>query len=151
MLYTCAMPRGYWLMKSEPDAFSWSDLVRDGSTLWDGVRNYQARNHLRSMRAGDHALLYHSISDKAVVGIMEVRAEAQPDPTALSGDWSVVTVVPLRPLKAPVTLASLKSDPALADLPLIRQNRLSVMPLTPDHYRHILSLGGLGDMRDATD
>lgn len=131
-------------MKSEPDAFSWSDLVRDGSTLWDGVRNYQARNHMRAMRVGDHALLYHSISDKAVVGIMEVSAEAQPDPTAASGDWSVVTLVPLQALKAPVTLATLKSDPALTDLPLIRQNRLSVMPLTAAHYDHILHLGGFG-------
>src|SRR5690348_2510880 len=113
----------YWLMKSEPESYSWSDLVRDGGTEWDGVRNNAARLHLKAMRKGDEAFFYHSTSDKAVVGIMRVTREAKPDPR--DPDWVSVRVEPLRPV-GPVTLADIKAEPRLSKMELIRQSRLSV-------------------------
>ena len=120
----------YWLMKSEPEAYSWDDLVRDGGTEWDGVRNNAATLNLKSMKPGDRAFLYHSVSDKAVVGIMEIVREAQPDPKAKPGErWVSVRVKPVEKLQRPVTLAEIKAEPRLADIELIRQSRLSIAPI----------------------
>ncbi|MFM8877927.1 MAG: EVE domain-containing protein [Verrucomicrobiota bacterium] len=134
------MPTRHWLVKQEPEAYPWTQLVSDRKTAWTGVRNFQARNHLRAMQAGDPVLYYHSVTGKQVVGIAQVVREAYPDPTATEGDWSVVDLAPLRPLKRPVDLAVLKSDPITRDMPLIRQSRLSVMPIEPTVFRRILEL-----------
>jgi predicted RNA-binding protein with PUA-like domain len=123
-------------MKSEPEAYSWADLMRDGVTEWDGVRNNAARLHLKAMRKGDEALLYHSMSDKAVVGIMRVTREAQPDPK--DAEWVSVRVEPVRPLARPVTLAEIKAEPKLAKMELIRQSRLSVAPVRADEWEVVL-------------
>ena len=128
----------YWLMKSEPAAYGWADLVRDGGTEWDGVRNNAARLHLRAMRAGDEAFLYHSMSDKAVVGIMRVTREARPDPK--DADWVAVRVEPVRPLERPVTLKDIKAEPRLAQMELIRQSRLSVAPVREAEWAVVLEL-----------
>ena len=132
----------HWLVKSEPSAYSWNDLVRDGRTAWTGVRNFQARNNLRSMKEGDLVLFYHSVKDPSVIGISKVIRAAYPDPTAKEGDWSCVDLVPVKPLPSPAPLATIKADPALAEIALIRQSRLSVMPITAKEYKRILSLGG---------
>jgi predicted RNA-binding protein with PUA-like domain len=129
-----------WLVKQEPEVYSFADLERDGQTVWDGVRNFQARNNLRLMRRGDRVLVYHSVEAKEVVGIAEVTREAFPDPTAEEGDWSAVELRPVRRLARPISLAQIKADPALAEIALIRQSRLSVMPLEPDAYDRILAL-----------
>ena len=128
-----------WLMKSEPSSYGWADLVRDGGTEWDGVRNPTARIHLRSMKVGDEAFLYHSMSDKAVVGIMRIVRDAQPD--AKDPNWVSVRVEPVRPLP-PVTLKAIKAEPALADMELIRQSRLSVAPVREEEWRKILEMPG---------
>ena len=130
----------HWLMKSEPESYSWSDLVRDGGTEWDGVRNNAARLHLKAMKAGDEAFLYHSMSDKAVVGVMRIVRAAQPDPK--DPDWVSVRVEPVRPLARPVTLAEIKAEPKLAKMELIRQSRLSVAPVRDEEWRLILMMGG---------
>jgi predicted RNA-binding protein with PUA-like domain len=130
----------YWLMKSEPASYSWDDLVRDGGTEWDGVRNNAARLHLRAMKAGDKAFLYHSMSDKAVVGIMRIARGPQPDPK--DANWVSVRVEPIRPLPSPVTLAAIKAEPKLAQMELIRQSRLSVAPVRDEEWRMILKMGG---------
>jgi predicted RNA-binding protein with PUA-like domain len=127
----------FWLMKSEPASYSWDDLVRDGGTEWDGVRNNAARLHLKAMKIADEALLYHSMSDKAVVGIMRITRAAQPDPK--DPDWVSVRVEPVRPLR-PVTLARIKSEPKLAKMELIRQSRLSVAPVREEEWRTILDM-----------
>lgn len=129
----------FWLMKSEPSSYGWSDLVRDGGTEWDGVRNPTARIHLRAMKVGDEAFLYHSMSDKAVVGIMRITRAAQPD--AKDPNWVSVRVEPVRPLQ-PVTLKAIKAEPTLADIELIRQSRLSVAPVRPEEWRKILEMAG---------
>jgi len=129
----------HWLMKSEPESYSWSDLVRDGGTEWDGVRNNAARLHLKAMRKGDEAFFYHSMSDKAVVGIMRVAREAQPDPK--DPDWVSVRVEPVRPL-SPVTLADIKAEPRLAKMELIRQSRLSVAPVRDEEWSVLLQMAG---------
>jgi predicted RNA-binding protein with PUA-like domain len=129
----------HWLMKSEPESYSWSDLVRDGGTEWDGVRNNAARLHLKAMRKGDEAFFYHSMSDKAVVGIMRITREAQPDPK--DGDWVSVRVEPVKAIH-PVTLADIKSEPRLAKMELIRQSRLSVAPVRDDEWKVVLELAG---------
>jgi predicted RNA-binding protein with PUA-like domain len=129
----------HWLMKSEPESYGWEDLVRDGGTEWDGVRNNAARLHLKAMKKGDEAFFYHSMSDKAVVGIMRVTREAQPDPKA--PDWVSVRVEPVRPLR-PVTLAEIKGEPKLAKMELIRQSRLSVAPVRDDEWKTILNMAG---------
>lgn len=128
----------HWLMKSEPESYSWSDLVRDGSTEWDGVRNNAARLHLKAMRKGDEAFFYHSMSDKAVVGIMRIVREAQPDPR--DADWVSVRVEPVRALAKPVTLARIKSEPSLARMELIRQSRLSVAPVREEEWGTVLKM-----------
>ena len=130
----------YWLVKQEPTAYSWDQFVADGKTDWTGVRNFQARNNLRSMKSGDQVLYYHSVNGKAVVGIAVVSREAFPDPTATSGDWSAVEIQPVRPVKPPVTLDQIKSDPALAQIPLLRQSRLSVMSLSQNEFEGVLGL-----------
>ena len=129
----------HWLMKSEPESYSWDDLVRDGATEWDGVRNNAARLHLKAMKPGDEAFFYHSMSDKAVVGIMRIARAAAPDPKDAS--WVSVRVEPVRPLPRPVTLAEIKAEKAFAQLPLVRQPRLSVMPLPKEAYERIVALG----------
>ena len=127
-----------WLMKSEPESYSWADLVRDGGTEWDGVRNNAARLHLKAMRQGDEAFLYHSMSDKAVVGIMRVTRGAEPDPKA--PEWVRVQVEPVKPLAKPLTLAEIKAEPALAKMELIRQSRLSVAPVRDEEWAKVLEM-----------
>jgi predicted RNA-binding protein with PUA-like domain len=129
----------YWLMKSEPASYSWDDLMRDGGTEWDGVRNNAARLHLKAMKVGDEAFFYHSMSDKAVVGIMRITREAQPDPK--NADWVSVRVEPVRVI-TPVTLAEIKAEPKLAKMELIRQSRLSVAPVRDDEWRTVLEMAG---------
>jgi predicted RNA-binding protein with PUA-like domain len=136
------MARAFWLVKQEPTAYSWDQLVRDKRTMWDGVRNFQARNNLKAMKSGDRVLYYHSVEGQAVVGIAEVAREAYPDPTAKDGDWVVVDLVPVKPLAKPVTLDAIKGVPALRDIALVRQGRLSVMPLTKDAFETIVKMGG---------
>ncbi len=133
----------YWLVKSEPDAFSWAQQVENKIEPWTGVRNYLARNNMRAMAKGDRAFFYHSNIGKEIVGIVEVARTAYPDPTAEAGDWSCVDMKALRPFKTPVTLAQMKADPALEDLALIRQSRLSVCPITAEQWHHICALGGV--------
>jgi predicted RNA-binding protein with PUA-like domain len=128
----------YWLMKSEPGTYSWADLVRDGGTDWDGVRNNAARLHLRAMKAGDEALFYHSGDQRAVVGIMRITAPGEPD--GADGAWVKVPVAPVRALARPVTLAEIKAEPKLAKMELIRQSRLSVSPVRPEEWRAVLAM-----------
>ncbi len=135
------MARGYWLVKSEPVKYSWDDFVTDGSTYWDGVRNPGARNNLRAMRARDLVLYYHSNEGKEVVGVARVIKRAYQDPSSDDPRWVVVDLAPVKPLTEPVSLARIKSEPALAQIPLVRQSRLSVMPLERDAFERILKLG----------
>jgi predicted RNA-binding protein with PUA-like domain len=128
----------HWLMKSEPESYSWADLVRDKGTEWDGVRNNAARLHLKTLKPGDTAFFYHSMSDKAVVGIMRITREAQPDPK--DPDWVSVRVEPVEPLPRPVTLAEIKAEPKLAKMELIRQSRLSVAPVRDDEWKLVLEM-----------
>ena len=130
----------YWLMKSEPGTYSWDDLVRDGATEWDGVRNPAARLHLKAMKAGDEALFYHSGDERAAVGIMRISRAAQPDPK--DANWVSVAVEPQRPLAQPVTLKAIKGEPKLAKMELIRQSRLSVSPVRGEEWRAILKMAG---------
>jgi len=129
----------YWLMKSEPGSYSWDDLVRDGGTMWDGVRNNAARLHLRAMKSGDEALFYHSMDERAVVGVMRVTGSGQPD--GEGGSWVKVPVKPVGPLAKPVTLAEIKAEPRLAKMELIRQSRLSVAPVRDEEWKLILEMG----------
>src|SRR5882762_4232114 len=131
----------YWMVKQEPETYSWSDFVSDGQTDWTGVRNYQARNNLREMKTGERVLFYHSGKDKAVVGIAEVARSAYPDPTADDVQWVAVDLKPIKALKNPVPLAAIRYDKRLSQLPLIRQSQLSVMPLTKDEFEVIVALG----------
>lgn len=133
--------KNYWLVKQEPGSYSWSDFVAEGQTAWTGVRNYTARNNLRKMQKGDEVLFYHSGEDKAVVGVARATRPAYPDPTAKEGDWSAVDLAPIKPLRRPITLRQIKSDPRLKQTPLIRQSRLSVMPLTAAEFRTIVKIG----------
>lgn len=133
----------YWLLKTEPSTYSFTDLARDGKTNWNGVRNFQARNHLAQIEKGDIALIYHSGDDKAVVGIAQVAKEGYPDPDPKKpGEWVQIDIKPLKPLKSPVLLSQIKTEKSLQTLPLIKQSRLSVMPITEQHYRTLLKLGG---------
>ena len=134
----------YWLIKSEPSVYAFEQLQRDDSTVWDGIRNYQARNNLRTMAVGDQCLYYHSNEDRAVVGIATVSAIAFPDPTADSDQWLAVEVKPGAAFVHPVTLAAMKADAALAGMSLIRQSRLSVCPVTHEEFKHVCELGGAG-------
>lgn len=130
----------YWLVKSEPSEYSYNDLVKDGSTYWDGVRNYAARNNLKSMKVGDKVLFYHSVNEKSVVGISKVVKEHYPDPTTDDDRWVVVDLAAEKKLKSPVTLSQIKAEPSLSDIALVRQSRLSVMPLDADAYKQILDM-----------
>jgi predicted RNA-binding protein with PUA-like domain len=132
---------GLWMVKQEPETYSWDDFVRDGRTDWTGVRNFQARNNLRQMKVGDRVLFYHSGTGKCVVGIAEVAKAAYPDPTADDPQWVAVDLKPLKPLKAEVLLAAIRYNPKLANLPLIRQSQLSVMPLTKEEFDVIVKMG----------
>jgi predicted RNA-binding protein with PUA-like domain len=136
----------YWLVKSEPDAFSWTQQVKNGVEPWTGVRNHMAKNNLNAMRKGDRAFFYHSNVGKEIVGIVEVVREAYPDPSmdpGEKGDWVCVDMKAVGPLPRPVTLAALKADVRFADLALIRQSRLSVMPVSEAHWALICALGGI--------
>ena len=132
----------FWLVKQEPSSYSWSDLVADGETSWTGVRNFTARNNLRKMRKTDEVLFYHSGEEKAVVGIAKVMRTAYPDPTAKEGDWSTVDLAAVKPLARPVTLREIKGNSRLRGIPLIRQLRLSVMPLAEPEFREIVNTAG---------
>jgi predicted RNA-binding protein with PUA-like domain len=131
----------YWMLRSEPDAYSWDDLVRDGATEWNGVRNYTARNFLKDMQVGDQAIFYHSNIQKAAVGIMEITRTWQPDGD--DGKWASVAVKPVRPLAKPVPLADIKADPRLAEIEVVRQSRLSVTPVRDAEWAALLEMGGL--------
>ncbi len=135
------MARRYWLAKSEPSAYSWQDLADDGSTYWDGVRTPQARNNLAAMKKGDFVLFYHSVVDPSVVGVARVTRTAYPDPTSDDERWVAVDLEPVAPLDEPVSLASIKADEKLAGMALVRQSRLSVMPVARPEFDRILRLG----------
>ena len=134
----------YWLVKSEPFKYSWADLVKDGWTYWDGVRNYEARNNIRSMAVGDQLLFYHSNEDREVVGIAEVIRENYQDPTTDDGRWSVVDIKPLQALPKPVALAVIKKEPRLSTMQLVTRSRLSVSPVTADEFGVVVAMAGLG-------
>ena len=134
------MVKNFWLVKQEPSAYPWSDFVAEGQTAWTGVRNYTARNNLRKMQPGDEVLFYHSGDDKAVVGIAKVMRAAYTDPTAKEGDWSAVDLTPVKALARPVALREIKSSPHLKQIPLVRQSRLSVVPLTAAEFREISAM-----------
>lgn len=129
-----------WLIKSEPSSYSWDRLVKDGHTVWDGVRNYTARNNLRAMKLGDEAFFYHSNEGLEIVGIAQVIKTAYPDPSAEGDTWSVVEIAPLRKLKVPVTLAQVKAHKRLADMQLVKLSRLSVSAVTEQEWKVILEL-----------
>jgi predicted RNA-binding protein with PUA-like domain len=133
----------YWLIKSEPGAWSWDDQVKAGAECWDGVRNHQAANNLKAMTVGDKCFFYHSVNDKQIVGIVEVVKEYYPDPTDDSGRFGMVDVEAVEPLKTPVTLQQIKRDPHLSQLALVRQSRLSVLPVDSRSWAMIRELGGL--------
>ena len=131
----------YWLIKSEPGAWSWDDQVRDGVTYWDGVRNYQAANNMKAMRIGDRVFFYHSVNEKRIVGIVEVVREYYPDHTDASGRFGMVDVKAVMPMTKPVTLADIKGEPKLHDLALVRQSRLSVLPVDDASWALICHMG----------
>jgi predicted RNA-binding protein with PUA-like domain len=131
----------YWLIKSEPEKYSWEKFNKDGRTFWDGVRNYTARNNLRDMKEGDLVLFYHSNEGKEVVGIAKVVKESYQDPTTDDANWVVVDFVPVEPLKNPVTLASIKAEPELKDIQLVRLGRLSVVSLKQEEFDKIVAMG----------
>ncbi len=132
----------HWLFKTEPGDYSWDQFIEDGRTAWDGVRNFQAANNMRAMKRGERAFFYRSVKDPAVLGIMEVAAEAYPDPDDPKGKFVRVDLVPVAALKEPVTLKAIKAEPGLADIALVRQSRLSVMPVSDAHWRLICTMGG---------
>ena len=131
----------FWLVKQEPSKYNWEQLVKDKETYWDGVRNYQARNNLQKMKRGDLVLFYHSVIGKEVKGICKVTKEFYPDPTSDDPRWCVVDLKPVQAMRSPVTLDGIKSHPGLEDIALIRQSRLSVMPLSKKEFKIILKLG----------
>lgn len=133
----------YWLVKSEPGSYSWQQMQRDGRTFWDGVRNPQASANLKAMRTGDRALFYHSGEERAIVGIVEIVREYYPDPSDSSGRFGMVDVKAVAPFKTPVTLARIKDDPGMKELPLVRQSRLSVMPIPAVAWKTICRWGGV--------
>jgi predicted RNA-binding protein with PUA-like domain len=135
----------YWLFKSEPGAWSWDDQVKEGKkgAEWDGIRNYQANNNMKAMKKGDLAFFYHSVNEKQVVGIVRIVKEHYPDPTDAKQKFGMVDVAAVEALKTPVTLADIKADPRLAEMPLVRHTRLSVMPVEPAFWRIICEAGGV--------
>ena len=136
------MAKNFWLVKSEPESYAWSTFVKDGRAAWTGVRNFQARNNLRAMKKGDLVAFYHSVTGKEIVGLARVEQEGYPDPTAKEGDWSCVDLVPVKPLKQPVSLETIKTDKVLSEMPLVKQSRLSVTPLDAAQFERLLKLGG---------
>ena len=136
------MARSYWLVKSEPNQYAWEQLVEDGSTCWDGVRNYEARNNLASMKPMDLVFYYHSNEGKEVVGVARVVRPSYPDPTTDDDRWVVVDIEPVVAFKRAVSLAQIKADVELAEMALVKRGRISVVPVTRDEFRHILKLGG---------
>ncbi len=137
------MTTQYWLVKSEPSAYAWADLVRDRRTAWTGVRNYAARLHLKTMQKGDEVFFYHSVESKSIVGLARVTKTFFPDPTAPGEDWAAVELTAVVALAQPVTLAQVKTDVKLQNIALVRQSRLSVMPLRPAEFAQIKQLGGI--------
>lgn len=137
------MAKNYWLVKQEPESYSWNDFLEEGGTQWTGIRNFQARNNLRAMKKGDLVFFYHSVSEKQVVGVAQVSKEHYPDPTAKEGDWSAVELKPVKPLKTSVTLDQVKNDKALAGMVLLKNSRLSTQPVTETQAKRILELGGV--------
>ena len=135
------MAKRWWLVKQEPETYSWDTFKSEGETAWTGVRNFQARNHLRSMKKGDLVFYYHTGDEKQVAGVARVGKDPYPDPTAKEGDWVCVDLVPVRALERPVGLDTIKADKVLKEMPLIRQSRLSVMPLTEAQSSRLLELG----------
>jgi len=127
----------YWLMKSEPEKYSWEDLVRDGETVWDGVRNHRASNNMREMELGDQAFYYHSVTGKEIVGIAQISRNGITDPTHPEGKWATVHIKPVRALERPISLAEIKADPDLEGIELVRLGRLSVAEITPEEWDHI--------------
>jgi len=132
------MPARHWLIKSEPAAYSWDDLVSDGETLWDGIRNHRAAGNLRAMKKGERAFFYHSVTGKEIVGIVEISEGGLPDPKDQA--WAAVRIKPVQALARPVTLAEVKADKSLAEIELVRQSRLSVAEIRPDEWDHVLEL-----------
>jgi predicted RNA-binding protein with PUA-like domain len=130
----------YWLVKQEPESYSWQDFVKEGRAAWTGVRNFQARNNLRSMKKGDLVFFYHSGSQKQIAGLASVAREPYPDPTADGGDWVGVDLAPVKAVTKPVALAAIKADSRVKDTLLVRNSRLSVMPLTKVHFEHLLAM-----------
>src|SRR5688572_23620618 len=130
----------YWLVKSEPESYSWDTFVKEKRAAWTGVRNFQARNNLRAMKRGDLVLFYHSVSDKEIVGVARVEKEAYPDPTAKEGDWSCVDLVPAKALHQAVTLEQIKSHKGLSEMPLLKNSRLSVQPVNEAQFMRVLAL-----------
>jgi predicted RNA-binding protein with PUA-like domain len=135
-----SMAKRYWLMKSEPDAYSWDDLVEEGEGTWDGVRNHRAANNLRAMQLGDEAFFYHSNIGKEIVGIATISEAGLSDPTDPEGKWAAVKVKPVRKLKTPVTLKEIKADPNLTEMELVKLSRLSVAVITPEEWDYIVAL-----------
>jgi predicted RNA-binding protein with PUA-like domain len=132
----------YWLLKSEPSSYSWTQMVKDGRTFWSGVRNFQASSNMKTMKKGDRAFFYHSGDDKAVVGTVEIAKEYYPDHTDETGKFGMVDVQAGQPVKTPVTLAAIKADPAFAELALVRQGRLSVVPVPEPLWKRLLKMAG---------
>jgi predicted RNA-binding protein with PUA-like domain len=130
----------YWLVKQEPETYSWQDFVKEGRTAWTGVRNFQARNNLRGMKKGDLAFFYHSGDEKQIVGLASVAREPYPDPTADEGDWAAVDLAPVKSVARPVTLVEIKADSHLKDILLVRNSRLSVMPLGKPQFERLLAM-----------
>ena len=133
----------YWLFKSEPGAWSWDDQVAAGTAEWDGIRNYQADNNMKAMKVGDKAFFYHSVDERSIVGVVEIAREHYPDPTDPKGRFGMVDVTAKIPVISPVTLADIKAEPALADLALVRQSRLSVVPIEPAEWKHLCKMAGI--------
>ena len=139
------MKRKYWLLKSEPSTWSWSDQLKSKIDMWDGVRNYQARNNLMKMKKGDHCFFYHSVSEKSIIGIVEVVKESYPDPTDVSRKFVAIDVKALEELKNPVSLEKIKKNKSLKNLPLIKQSRLSVMPIKLNEFKEIIKISKKND------
>lgn len=133
----------YWLFKSEPEGYSWDDLVTEGRDYWDGVRNHQAANNMKAMATGDRAFFYHSVKQREIVGVVEVVREYYPDHTDASGRFGMVDIAPVAPLAKPVSLAEIKGHPRLTELALVRQSRLSVMPVSAAHWKILCAMGGI--------
>ena len=133
------MAKRYWLMKSEPEAYGWDDLVAEGEGTWDGVRNHRAANNLRAMKPGDQAFFYHSVTGKEIVGIAQITASGLADPSDPEGKWAAVKLKPVQKLARPVTLAEIKGDPELAEMELVKLSRLSVAEVRPDEWKRIIS------------